>query len=83
MVTQPEILMLDEPAAGPNPKETRAGRADRRAAQPSHTTILLIEHDMKLVMGIPTDLRGKTRHAAGQRYAGRDPQQPDVIRLFR
>ena len=53
MVTQPEILMLDEPAAGLNPKETK--ELDELIAElRSHhnTTILLIEHDMKLVMGI-------------------------------
>lgn len=53
MVTQPEILMLDEPAAGLNPKETK--ELDELIVElRSHhnTTILLIEHDMKLVMGI-------------------------------
>ncbi len=53
MVTQPKILMLDEPAAGLNPKETDELDAliiqlrDKNAV-----SILLIEHDMKLVMGI-------------------------------
>lgn len=53
MVTQPEILMLDEPAAGLNPKETK--ELDELIAElrnHHNTTILLIEHDMKLVMGI-------------------------------
>lgn len=53
MVTQPEILMLDEPAAGLNPKETK--ELDELIAElrnRHNTTILLIEHDMKLVMGI-------------------------------
>lgn len=53
MVTQPEILMLDEPAAGLNPKETK--ELDELIAElrnHHNTSILLIEHDMKLVMGI-------------------------------
>ncbi len=52
MVTQPEILMLDEPAAGLNPKETK--ELDELIAElrnHHNTTILLIEHDMKLAMG--------------------------------
>lgn len=53
MVTQPAILMLDEPAAGLNPKETRALDALIGELRSCYkTTILLIEHDMKLVMGI-------------------------------
>ena len=45
--------MLDEPAAGLNPKETK--ELDELIAElrnHHNTTILLIEHDMKLVMGI-------------------------------
>lgn len=52
MVTQPEILMLDEPAAGLNPKETK--ELDELIAElrnHHNTTILLIEHDMKLAIG--------------------------------
>ena len=53
MVTQPSLLMLDEPAAGLNPRETADLQvliAELRSEQ--GLTILLIEHDMKLVMGI-------------------------------
>lgn len=53
MVTQPEILMLDEPAAGLNPKETKElDELITELRNHHNTTILLIEHDMKLVMGI-------------------------------
>lgn len=62
MVTQPEILMLDEPAAGLNPKETK--ELDELIAElrnHHNTTILLIEHDMKLVMGISTEFTWSIR----------------------
>jgi len=53
LATRPRLLLLDEPAAGMNPEETRdltafIGRIRERFG----LTILLIEHDMKLVMGI-------------------------------
>ncbi|MDE9485712.1 high-affinity branched-chain amino acid ABC transporter ATP-binding protein LivG [Xenorhabdus bovienii] len=53
MVTRPEILMLDEPAAGLNPKETEALDALIVELRTQYqVAILLIEHDMQLVMGI-------------------------------
>lgn len=53
LATQPKLLFLDEPAAGMNHSETEALMhtiADIR--KKFDLTILLIEHDMKLVMGI-------------------------------
>ena len=53
MVTRPDILMLDEPAAGLNPKETDDLDALIAELRAEHgVSVLLIEHDMKLVMGI-------------------------------
>ncbi|WP_432455708.1 MULTISPECIES: high-affinity branched-chain amino acid ABC transporter ATP-binding protein LivG [unclassified Agarivorans] len=53
MVTRPEILMLDEPAAGLNPKETDdLDRLIMDLRANESVSVLLIEHDMKLVMGI-------------------------------
>lgn len=53
MCTQPKILMLDEPAAGLNPKETDDLNAlIRKLRDEFGVSILLIEHDMKLVMDI-------------------------------
>jgi branched-chain amino acid transport system ATP-binding protein len=53
LATQPKLLLLDEPTAGMNPQETTAFNdfvAKLRAERP--ITILLIEHDMKVVMHI-------------------------------
>ena len=84
MVTQPEILMLDEPAAGLNPKETK--ELDELIAElrnHHNTTILLIEHDMKLVMGISDRIYVVNR---GTPLANGTPEEirnnPDVIRAY-
>ena len=53
MMTRPRILMLDEPAAGLNPRETEDLKALIAMLRDEHgVTVLLIEHDMKLVMSI-------------------------------
>jgi branched-chain amino acid transport system ATP-binding protein len=53
LATQPKLLLLDEPTAGMNPQET-AEFVDFifRMREDEKLTILLIEHDMKLVMGV-------------------------------
>ena len=53
LATDPHLLLLDEPAAGMNPQEkAQLMRLIRRVRDEYSLTILLIEHDMKLVMGI-------------------------------
>ena len=53
MATDPKLLLLDEPAAGMNPTETEELMQTIRFVRDQfHMTILLIEHDMKLVSGI-------------------------------
>lgn len=53
MATNPKLLLLDEPAAGMNPNETAELMQTIRFVRDSFDmTILLIEHDMKLVAGI-------------------------------
>ena len=53
MVTNPKLLMLDEPAAGLNPNETKELDDLISALRKEHgVSVLLIEHDMKLVMEI-------------------------------
>lgn len=52
LATEPSLLFLDEPAAGMNPQETDALMTIIRRIQKAGITIVLIEHDMKLVMNI-------------------------------
>jgi branched-chain amino acid transport system ATP-binding protein len=53
LATQPKLLLLDEPTAGMNPQETASmTRLISRLRSEVGLTILLIEHDMKVVMGI-------------------------------
>ena len=53
LATDPKLLLLDEPAAGMNPNETaELMETIRYVLDRFHITILLIEHDMKLVSGI-------------------------------
>ena len=52
LATQPYLLMLDEPAAGMNPQESRDLMDLIRRIRDKGITILLIEHDMKVVMGV-------------------------------
>ncbi len=53
LATQPKLLLLDEPAAGMNPNETKELMDTIRFVRDNFDmTILLIEHDMKLVSGI-------------------------------
>lgn len=53
LATEPQLLLLDEPTAGMNPQETlQMTRLIERMREELGLTILLIEHDMKVVMGI-------------------------------
>jgi len=51
LASEPRLLLLDEPAAGMNPAETGRLRELIRALVGEGLTILLIEHDVRLVMG--------------------------------
>jgi len=51
LASRPRLLILDEPAAGMNPTESAALRDLLRALAAEGLTIILIEHDVRLVMG--------------------------------
>ncbi|MEO6457276.1 MAG: ABC transporter ATP-binding protein [Chloroflexia bacterium] len=53
LASKPKLLLLDEPTAGMNPQETATmTRFIKELQQQTGLTILLIEHDMKVIMGI-------------------------------
>ena len=52
LATEPKLLCLDEPAAGMNATETEELRQLIEGIRKDGTTVLLIEHDVKLVMGL-------------------------------
>lgn len=52
LATEPRLLCLDEPAAGMNATETEGLRGLIESIRKDGTTVLLIEHDVKLVMGL-------------------------------
>jgi branched-chain amino acid transport system ATP-binding protein len=52
LATEPKLLALDEPAAGMNGTETEALRVLVEGIRRDGVTVLLIEHDVKLVMGL-------------------------------
>ena len=84
MATNPKLLLLDEPAAGMNPNETKELMETIRFVRDRfEMTILLIEHDMKLVAGICEKL---TVLNFGEVLAQGETQEvlnnPDVITAY-
>jgi branched-chain amino acid transport system permease protein len=83
LVSNPDVLLLDEPAAGLNPTETQE-LVDLLFDITAHgITIFLVEHDMNLVMGISEDI---TVLNFGKKIAEGDPdsvaKDPDVITAY-
>jgi len=84
MVTQPELLLLDEPAAGLNPNETKElDELIVRLRDEHEISVLLIEHDMGLVMGISDHIYVI---AQGTPLADGTPEEiknnPEVIKAY-
>jgi branched-chain amino acid transport system ATP-binding protein len=79
MCTRPQVICLDEPAAGLNPQETEALSGMIRLLRDDHDmTIVLIEHDMGMVMGISDDIvvldHGNVIAAGGPEKIRNDPR---------
>ncbi len=84
MVTDPQLLMLDEPAAGLNPNETRELDDLISDLRKNHgVSVLLIEHDMKLVMEISDRIYVINQ---GRPLASGTPEEvrnhPEVIKAY-
>jgi branched-chain amino acid transport system ATP-binding protein len=83
LATSPELILLDEPVAGLNPKETAEVAQLIKTVVADEVTIILIEHDMKMVMDISDHI---TVMNFGKKLAQGTPTQivnnPDVIEAY-
>lgn len=83
LATSPEIILLDEPVAGLNPNETAEISKIIKDVAHSGVTIILIEHDMKMVMKISNSI---TVMSFGKKLAHGTPDEiannEDVISAY-
>jgi branched-chain amino acid transport system ATP-binding protein len=83
LASAPELLLLDEPAAGLNMRETADLAALIGRIRGRGVTVLLVEHDMSLVMGISDEI---VVLCFGEKIADADPRavqrDPDVVRVY-
>jgi len=56
LMSKPKLMLMDEPFAGLNPEETNTMMDLTRKVRDSGITIVLVEHDMKAVMGLCDEL---------------------------
>lgn len=84
LATKPKLLLLDEPAAGMNPNETvELMDTIRFVRDHFDMTILLIEHDMKLVSGICEELTVLNfGHVLAQGETSEVLHNPEVIKAY-
>jgi branched-chain amino acid transport system ATP-binding protein len=83
LASEPELVLLDEPAAGLNMRETAELAKRITRIRDRGITVLLVEHDMSLVMGICDEVAvlsyGEKIADAAPRSVQRDPQ---VVRVY-
>jgi branched-chain amino acid transport system ATP-binding protein len=83
LASEPRIVLLDEPAAGLNMRETRELAKLVSRIRDRGITVLLVEHDMSLVMGISDEVLVLSY---GEKIAEAAPREvqgnPEVVRIY-
>jgi branched-chain amino acid transport system ATP-binding protein len=83
LAAEPELLLLDEPAAGLNMRETAELAKLIRRIRERGTTVLIVEHDMALVMSVSDEVAVLSY---GEKIADATPRavqkDPEVIRVY-
>jgi branched-chain amino acid transport system ATP-binding protein len=83
LAAKPKLLLLDEPVSGMNPSETESFMAKLTEIRALGVTVLLVEHDMKMVMGVSDRI---VCLAQGRVIARGTPVEiqsnPEVIRAY-
>jgi len=83
LATSPSLILLDEPVAGLNPKETAEVAALIKTVVADEVTIILIEHDMRMVMELSDHI---TVMNFGKKLAEGTPEEiksnPEVIQAY-
>jgi branched-chain amino acid transport system ATP-binding protein len=83
LASEPRIVLLDEPAAGLNMRETRELARLVSRIRDRGVTVLLVEHDMSLVMGISDEVLVLSYGEKIAEAAPREVQRnPEVVRIY-
>jgi len=83
LATKPKLLCLDEPAAGMNPTEkVELMKLIRFIEEKYKISVLLVEHDMKVVMGLPKDLCAGSRLQNRRRHTRASAENQSYRSLF-
>jgi branched-chain amino acid transport system ATP-binding protein len=83
LATEPKVLLLDEPAAGYNPVETEELDGIIRSIVRDGITVLLVEHDMRLVMNISDHIHVLANgHTLAEGCASAVRSNPAVVEAY-